>query len=116
MKIRFQADADLNAAILLAATRREPGMDFQTAQAAKLRSLSDVEVLGVASREGRVLVTHDHQTMPGYFGEFILTQSSPGVIIVPQHLSIAQVVEDILLIWSASETEEWINCIFYLPL
>jgi len=34
MKIRFQADADPNQIILLATIRREPSIDFQTAQAA----------------------------------------------------------------------------------
>ena len=116
MKIRFQADADLNLVILLAAVRREPGMDFQTAQAAKLRSLSDPEVLAVASKEGRVLVTHDQQTMPGHFGEYILTQTSSGVIVIPQHLQIAEAVENLLLIWFASEAQEWVNRICYLPL
>jgi hypothetical protein len=31
MKVRFQADADLNQIILLATIRREPAIDFQTA-------------------------------------------------------------------------------------
>ena len=33
MKIRFQADADLNQIIVLATVRREPSIDFQTAEA-----------------------------------------------------------------------------------
>lgn len=36
MRIRFQADADLNQVILLATLRREPAIDFQTAAAADL--------------------------------------------------------------------------------
>jgi hypothetical protein len=31
MKVRFQADADLNQIILLATIRQEPAIDFQTA-------------------------------------------------------------------------------------
>jgi hypothetical protein len=36
MKVRFQADADLNEIIIRAVLRREPGIDFQSAVAARL--------------------------------------------------------------------------------
>lgn len=64
MKVRFQADADLNQILLKATLRREPGIDFQTAHAARLVALSDNQVLAIAAAEGRVLVTHDRKTMP----------------------------------------------------
>lgn len=115
MKIRFQADADLNEIILLAAIRREPAIDFQTAAAANLFRLKDPDVLAVASREGRLLVTHDQRTMPRHFARFIARNTSPGILVVPQHLSVAAAVEDLLLIWNASEAEEWINRICFLP-
>ena len=46
MRIRFQADADLNQAILQGTIRREPTIDFQTANEAGLSGLNDPEVLG----------------------------------------------------------------------
>ena len=64
MRIRFQADADLNQAILQGTIRREPTIDFQTANEAGLSGLNDPEVLAIASNDGRTLVTHDHRTMP----------------------------------------------------
>jgi hypothetical protein len=116
MKIRFQADADLNQIILLATIRREPAIDFQTALAAGLANLNDKEVLAMASREGRALVTHDRKTMPRHFSEFITTETSSGVIIIPQYLPVASAVEDLILIWFATEAEEWINRICFFPL
>jgi len=56
--IRFQADADLNQNVLLAAVRRLPSLDFQSATDAGLAGLTDLEVLTLASEQGRVLVTH----------------------------------------------------------
>ena len=79
MKIRFQADADLNQIILLATVRRESSIDFQTAEAAGLAYLQDRDVLVMAAREGRMLVTHDQKTMPRHFAEFIATETSPFV-------------------------------------
>jgi hypothetical protein len=51
MKIRFQADADLNQDIVAAVIRREPTISFQTANEAVLEGLSDPEVLAIAARE-----------------------------------------------------------------
>jgi predicted nuclease of predicted toxin-antitoxin system len=116
MKIRFQADADFNQNILLATVRREPSIDFQTAEAAGLTRRRDSDVLVAAAREGRILVTHDQKTMPRHFAEFVTTDTSPGLLVVPQHLAVAAVTEELLLIWFATESEEWINRISYLPL
>ena len=116
MKIRFQADANLNHIILLATLRYEPAIDFQTALAAGLTSLSDKEVLAMAAKEGRGLVTHDRKTMPRHFSEFITTETSPGLFIIPQYLPVASAVADLILIWSATEADEWINRICFLPL
>lgn len=114
--IRFQADADLNQNILLAAVRRFPSLDFQSATDAGLAGLSDLEVLEVASGQGRVLVTHDKKTMPRYLAEFIRSKCSAGILVVPQSLSVSRVVEDLLLIASATELDEWVDRIAYLPL
>jgi hypothetical protein len=115
MKVRFQAD-DLNHIIIKATLRREPGIDFQTAHTADLAGVEDQEVLAVAAQAGRVLVTHDRKTMPTYFAEFIGRTSSSGVIVIPQKLPVRAAVEDLLLIWLASEAEEWVNRIQVLPL
>jgi predicted nuclease of predicted toxin-antitoxin system len=92
MKVRFQADADLNQVIVAATLRRAAEIDFRTASLAGLAHLEDLDVLAVAAREGRVLVTHDSKTMPRHFADFVASQESPGVIIVPQHLDAAWVL------------------------
>jgi len=116
MSVRFQADADLNHIIVKATLRREPSIDFQPAHVAGLAGVPDPEVLALAAQAGRVLVTHDRKTTPEHFAEFIGHTTSSGMIVVPQKLPILAVVEDLLLIWTASEAEEWINRIQVLPL
>ena len=116
MKVRFQADADLNQIIVRATRRREPSIDFQTAHAARLEGLDDTKVLELAADEGRVLVTHDRRTMPKHFADLISSKTSAGVVIISQKLPISQAVEDLVLIWAATEAEEWINRILVLPL
>ena len=116
MSVRFQADADLNHIIVRATLRRESSVDFQTAHAAGLVGVPDPEVLALAAQAGRVLVTHDRKTMPTHFAAFIAHTSSSGVIVIPQTLLVRAAVEDLLLIWTASEAEEWRNRIQVLPL
>jgi hypothetical protein len=54
--------------------------------------------------------------MPDHFAMFIAKQTSSGVIMVPQRLSVGEVVDDLSLIWRASSAEEWQNRIASLPL
>ena len=74
--IRYQADADLNGNIILAA------------------------------EAGRILVSHDMRTMPEHFAAHIMERTSPGVIILPQTLSIRESAEYLVLIWAVTKAEE----------
>ena len=116
MSLRFQAEADFNFDIVTGVIRREPQVDFQSAEAANLRRLSDPEVLAFAAEEQRVLVTHDLRTIPRHCADFIQHQDSPGVLIIPQHVPVRESIEALLLVWEASEPEEWTNRIAVLLL
>jgi hypothetical protein len=54
--------------------------------------------------------------MPIHFGRFIETQNSPGVLIVPHNAEVARIIEELILIWVASDAEEYVNSIRTLPL
>jgi predicted nuclease of predicted toxin-antitoxin system len=116
MKVRFQADADFNQNIVRALRRRQPLIDFKSAEDAGLRGLEDQMILAIAARESRILVTHDRHTMPQHFADFLSDQSSPGVFILSQHLPIGRAIEELLLVWEATEAEEWRDTIQSLPL
>ncbi len=115
MKVRFQADADLNEDIVTGILRRKREIDFQTATNAGLRLLSDLDVLTLAAREGRVLVSHDRRTMPRAFAEFVRSNVSPGLLIVSQKTDLLTAIDDLLLVWMFSEAEELINQIGTIP-
>jgi hypothetical protein len=115
MKLRFQADNDLDQRIITAVRRLDPNIDFQAASALPLHGAADPEVLALAAGAGRVLVSHDRRTLPDCFRQFIASQPSPGLIIISQKLPIARAAELLHLLWAASEAEEYVNIIYSLP-
>lgn len=116
MKVRFQADADLHHAIVTGLRRREPAVDFASAVESGLPGLDDDEVLRRSKDQGRVLVTHDARTMPSHFARCIESGGSAGVLVAPQHLPVAVVIEELLLIWVATDADEWTARLTWLPL
>ena len=97
--IRFLADADLDEGIVSGCRRREPAMDFMSANDATLEGVRDPDVLRIAAEHGRFLVSHDFKTLPHHFGRFLQAgRSSPGVLLVKQSSPIGLAIEDLVLI------------------
>lgn len=113
--VRFQADADLKQTIVTGVVRRQPKIDFQSANAAELEGKQDSEVLMIAAQNNRVLVSHDRKTMPTEFGKFIMSASSSGVLILAQNLPISEAIDSLIIVWEASTAEEWVNQIMSIP-
>ncbi len=116
MPVRFQADADLHYPIVVGLRRLQPAIDFQSADEAGLRGLSDEAVLALAAQEGRVLVTHDARTLPATFAQRLAEgQRNAGVIIIPKRTSYRAAIEALLLVWEASDAQEWIDLLDFFP-
>jgi predicted nuclease of predicted toxin-antitoxin system len=114
--IKLLADASLREAIVRGVIRVKPSIDFMGANAAKLESVPDSEVLAIAARGERILVTHDLKTMPSHFGVFLSHSQSPGLFLISQKTSVADAIEALLLVCLASKPEEWVNRICRLPI
>ncbi len=54
--------------------------------------------------------------MPKHFAAFVFHHTSPGVFIVGQNVSVRRAIDELLLIWSCSENEEWMNLLVDIPL
>lgn len=115
--IRFLLDENFNGKIVRGLRARRPDVDMIRVQDTDLLGADDAAVLEWAAREGRILLTHDLDTMTRYADERI-AQGLPlaGVIFVRDTLAIAKVIEDLLAILGASEGSEWENRIDFLPL
>jgi len=67
MKVKFQADADLDGRVLRGLRRVAPEIDVRSAADALLAGVPDIEVLRRAAEQRRVLVSQDRRTMPAHF-------------------------------------------------
>lgn len=115
--LRFLADEDFNRAIVRGLSRARPEIDIARVQNVGLRTRDDAVVLNWAATEGRILLTHDAQTMPRHAYERVVnTLPMPGVFIVQQDESVSQIIEDIILLAECSLENEWDGQVNYLPL
>ena len=89
---------------------------MRTAADAALAGLKDPEVLRIAADSARILVSQDRRTMPTHFARFTAGAQSPGVILLREGISISTAIEELILIWSASEAEEWKGRLVWIPL
>jgi hypothetical protein len=94
--VRFLADADRDAGIVSGCRRREPTLDFLSANDAKLEGVPDPEALRIAAGLNRILVSHDFKTLPRHFGQYLQANGfSPGVLLVKQASPVGLVIEEL---------------------
>lgn len=115
--IRFLADEDFRRPIVIGLRRLQQALDIQTAAEVGILGLPDRSVLAHAARDGRILLSHDINTMPVHFDVFLADGlQSPGLLLIAQTLPIGQAIEVLVLVWEASRLSEWRNRRVYLPL
>jgi hypothetical protein len=73
------------------------------AKRAGYRGIKDPLLLEIAARRERILISHDRRTMTRYFRDRLAAgKSSPGLFVVPQRKAVGEVIESLLLVWTAS--------------
>jgi predicted nuclease of predicted toxin-antitoxin system len=114
---RFLADHNLNENIVQGVERREPAAEFARVRELGLEESPDDEILAYAARERLIVVSHDVTTMSAA-AELLLAAGQPmnGLLLVHQFYPIAPIIESLVLIWAASEAEEWDGRVRFLPL
>jgi predicted nuclease of predicted toxin-antitoxin system len=113
--VRFLADENFRAGIVQG-LRRHAGIDILTVFDAGHAGRSDPDVLSFAANEGRVLISHDVNTMPHFFREMLARgEQTAGIILISQLASFHEAIEALLLVWEASTPEEWVDHLEFLP-
>jgi len=116
--LKLAADADFNGRVLRALLRNLPDLDIVRAQDAGIADAPDTDVLEWAASEGRILLTHDRQTLVGFALERVASQQPmPGVFVIRNRPDrIGQMVEDLMLPVLCAEQHEWDGRVEFLPL
>ena len=115
--LRLAADESFNNNILRGLLRANPGLDIVRVQEAGLMGQNDLDVLGWAAREERVLLTHDLRSLPRHAYDRVRSgKAMPGVLAVIATAPAGPVIADILLLTECSREGEWEGQVLYLPL
>lgn len=114
---RFLADQDFNEHIIRGVLRREPAIDFVRLRDVGLERRSDAEILAYAAAENRIIVSHDVNTMSAAaYDRLAAGQPISGLLLIHQLAPLAPGIDNLVLIWTASEADEWLNQVCFLPL
>ena len=114
---RFLADENFNNDLLRALVRRLPDLDIVRAQDTAVAGADDPALLAWAAREGRILLTHDVQTIPRFAYDRVRAgQPMPGVVEVAVSATIGAALEDLLLLIAATRADEWPDQVKFVPL
>ncbi len=115
--IPFAADENFNGNIVRGLRQRLPGVSIVTVQEAGLLGATDQKVLQWAASEGRVLLTHDLNTMTAEAYDLIEAgKRVPGVFVVHRETRLHVVIEDLVLVATCSKPGEWQDQVRYIPL
>jgi hypothetical protein len=111
--MKFLADENFNNNILRGVWRRIPDAHFTRVQDTEIYRADDPLVLEYAAQNGFIILTHDVNTMRGYFYARMRDGLSlPGL----KDTAIGLVIDSIELIILASDESDWIGKATYIPL
>lgn len=114
--LRFLSDEDFNNHIVRGLLRRLPSLDIIRVQDVGLMGRHDTEVLDRASGEGRVLLTHDADTMIEFAKERVTAELGvPGIVEISQDVRIGRAIEELAIFATCSLDGEWEGQIVFLP-
>lgn len=115
--LRLLTDEDFDGRLTSALRGRVPGIDLVRAQDTGLMHTPDPDILARAAAEGRIVLTHDRNTMTGFASTRVNAgQSMPGLFVVDRQASFGQVLSDLEAMAGASEMDDWRDQIIFVPL
>jgi len=114
---KFLADHDLNEQIVVGVLRRAPTAEFRRVRELGFAARNDAFLLDYAAGQALIIVSHDVNTMPAAAYERVAAgRTVAGLIMVQQTFPVGPIIDQLLMIWSATDQEEWTNQVVFLPM
>lgn len=115
--MRFAADENFDGRILHGLRTRLPEIDIIRVQDTEMYQAPDDKLLTWLADEGRILLTHDVQTMPRFVYDRVRAgQPVPGVIEVHRDTPIGAAIDDLEIMIGACTPEDFENQVNYVPI
>ena len=115
--MRFLADENFDNRILRGIRRENSDVDILRAQDTEMVGADDRKLLEWSAQEGRILLTHDVQTLNKFAYDRIESGlPMPGVFQVSAQMPIGQAIEELLLVIGASDPDEWNLQVKHFPM
>lgn len=115
--LKLVSDENFNGDILRGLYRRRSDLDVVRVQDVGLDAASDPDILEWAAGEGRILLTHDRDTLPNFAHDRVRAgKPMPGVFLVSDLMPLGQAIDEILLAVECLPPEECKNSVRFFPL
>ena len=115
--LKLVSDENFNGDILRGLYRQLPALDVVHVQDIGLSAAPDPDILARAAVEGRILLTHDRDTLPHCaYARVRAGEAMPGVFLVSDLMPIGQAIEEILLAAECLTPEECKDFVRFFPM
>jgi hypothetical protein len=94
-----------------------PDLDIVSVRQVGFATTPDPQLLAWAARVGRVLITHDRNTLVGYaYARVARGEPMPGVIEIARDCPVGRAIQDLVVTLECTADEDWANQVHYIPL
>jgi predicted nuclease of predicted toxin-antitoxin system len=115
--LRLVADQNFNENIITGLLNRRSELDVIRVRDVGLQAAKDPALLAWAAHAGRILLTHDHKTVPDFaYDRVRVGQLMPGVFLVENSGAFRDVIEDLLMADEIRGPDDWRDRVQRFPL
>ncbi len=115
--LRLLSDENFNGDIVRGIFLRKSNIDLIRVQDVGLQQVDDPKILEWAAINNRIILTHDRATMPNFAYERLLrSEQMSGLFVFNDRIPIRQAIDELILLITCSEQDEWKGIVLYLPL
>ncbi len=77
----------------------------------------DPDILAWIEKTGYILVTANRRTIPGHArAHYAEGHHVPGILFLRRGATLGQIIEQLYLLWAASDAQEYVDRLLYLPM
>jgi hypothetical protein len=117
--IRYLLDEHVDPALRAQLVRHEPDLAVWIIgdPGAPRHGSPDADILLWCEANGFSLVTNNRRSMPVHLGDHLAAgHHVPGIFVLNPNMTMGATIDELRLIWGASEPEEYRDLLLYLPL